>query len=107
MLDFYERGLISLEKIVEKMCHAPAKCFHVVNRGFIRESYAADLVLINPNNPFEVNKDNILYKCGWSPLEGKRFNHSVEQTMVNGNVVYKNGEFVSSVKGERLRFNPF
>lgn len=107
MLDFYERGLISLEKIVEKMCHAPAKCFHVVNRGFIRESYAADLVLVNPNNPFEVNKRNILYKCGWSPLEGKKFNHSVEQTIVNGNVVYKNGEFISSAKGQRIRFKPF
>ncbi len=107
MLDFYDRGLISLEKIVEKMCHAPAKCFHVVNRGFIRESYAADLVLIDPNKPFTVNKDNILYKCGWSPLEGTKFKHKIEQTIVNGNVVYKNGEFISDAKGQRMRFKPF
>ncbi len=107
LLDFYDRGLISLEKIVEKMCHAPAKCFHVVNRGFIRESYAADLVLVDPNSPYTVNKENILYKCGWSPLEGKIFNHTVSHTFVNGNVVYKNGEFISDAKGERMRFNPY
>ncbi len=107
MLDFYDRGLISLEKIVEKMCHAPAKCFHAVNRGFIREGYAADLVLIEPNKAFEVNKSNILYKCGWSPLEGKSFNHTIAQTIVNGNVVYTDGKFVSDEKGQRMRFKPF
>ncbi len=107
MLDFYDRGLISLEKIVEKMCHAPAKCFHVVNRGFIREGYAADLVLIDPNKSFTVNKSNILYKCAWSPLEGKQFNQTVTHTFVNGNLVYENGRFSKGLYGQRMEFNPF
>ena len=73
MLELYHQGKIRLEKIVEKMCHAPAICFQVENRGFIKEGYAADLVLVDIDNPWQVNKDNILYKCAWSPFEGNTF----------------------------------
>lgn len=104
MLDFYDRGLISLEKVVEKMCHAPANCFNIINRGFIREGYQADLLLVDRNKSYTVNKSNILYKCGWSPLEGKTFNHSLSHTFVNGNLVYTKGKFTSSAIGERLKF---
>jgi dihydroorotase len=105
MLEMFQRGLISLEKIVEKMCHAPAICFKVKNRGFIREGYAADLVLVDLNAPWMVEKNNILYKCGWSPFEGQRFQSAVSHTFVNGNLVYCNGTFDETVKGERLMFD--
>jgi len=104
MLDFYDRDLISLERIVEKMSHAPAKCFNILNRGYVREGYQADLILVDANKPYTVAKDNIHFMCGWSPLEGKTFNHTVSHTFVNGNIVYHNGKFTSDVKGERLRF---
>tara|TARA_B110000467_G_scaffold152097_1_gene161118 strand:+ start:8751 stop:10085 length:1335 start_codon:yes stop_codon:yes gene_type:complete len=105
MLEFYHRGKISLEKMVEKMSHAPAICFHVENRGFIREGYAADLVLVNLNNPWEVTKENILYKCGWSPFEGTTFQSAVTHTWVNGHLAYANGQFDESQKGQRLQFD--
>ena len=105
MLELYHQGKIRLEKIVEKMCHAPAICFQVENRGFIREGYVADLVLVDIDNPWEVNKDNILYKCAWSPFEGKTFKSRVTHTWVNGHLAYQNGSFDESQKGHRLTFD--
>ncbi|MCK4569245.1 MAG: dihydroorotase [Bacteroidales bacterium] len=105
MLELFKRGVISLEKVVEKMCHAPAVCFGVKNRGFIREGYAADLALVDLNDPWTVEKDNILYKCGWSPFEGQQFHSAVTHTFVNGHLTYKMGVFDESVKGKRLLFD--
>lgn len=105
MLEFYHQGKMTLPKIVEKMCHAPAVCFQIENRGFIREGYAADLVLIDLNKPWQVKKDNILYKCGWSPFEGITFQSSITHTWVNGHLAYVNGYFDESQKGQRLLFN--
>lgn len=105
MLHYYKQGKISIENIVEKMCHAPAKCFQIAERGFIREGYYADLVLVDLNKKNTVEKDNILYKCGWSPLEGFEFPASVEKTFVNGYPVYENGVVDTSYRGMRLKFN--
>jgi dihydroorotase len=105
MLDFYQKGEISLEKIVEKMCHNPAICFNIQKRGFIKEGYYADLVLIDLNKSWKVNKDNILYKCKWSPFENKVFKGKVTHTLVNGNIVYENGIFDENKKGMRLLFD--
>jgi len=102
MLEFYKQGLISLEKIVEKMCHNPAILYHIEKRGFIREGYYADLTLVDLNNNWTVAKDNILYKCGWSPLEGTTFTTKVLKTFVNGNMVYDDGKFDERVKGQEL-----
>ena len=104
MLDFYHQGKITLEKIAEKMAHAPAKCFRMEDRGFIREGYFADLVLVDLNRPFTVNKSNIYYKCGWSPLEGHEFQSSISATLVNGFLAYQNGKFNENQRGERLLF---
>jgi dihydroorotase len=105
MLEFVKNGKISLEKVVEKMCHNPAICFKVENRGYIRKGYFADLVLVDLNNPWEVNKDNILYKCGWSPFEGEIFNSKITHTLVNGHIAYENGCFDETQKGMRLTFD--
>tara|TARA_B100000513_G_scaffold195259_1_gene125531 strand:+ start:246 stop:1580 length:1335 start_codon:yes stop_codon:yes gene_type:complete len=105
MLELYHQGKIRLEKIVEKMCHAPAICFQIENRGFIKKGYAADLVLVEIDNPWEVSKDNILYKCAWSPFEGNTFKSKVTHTWVNGHLAYQNGTFDESQKGHRLTFN--
>ena len=105
MLQMVKQGAFSLEKIVEKMCHAPAELFRVEKRGFIRPGYYADLVLVDLNRPWVVDTDNILYKCGWSPFEGTRFDASVLQTWVNGSLVYDNGQFDESVRGDRLLFD--
>lgn len=105
MLGFYHEGKISLEKIVEKMCHAPAICFDVVDRGYIREGYFADLVLVDVDKVWEVNKNNLLYKCNWSPFEGKSFRGGVDQTYVNGNLVYNGGKLGDHGKGMRLTFD--
>ena len=105
MLDFVHKKKMSIEKVIEKMCHAPAICFQVEKRGFIREGYYADLAIINMNSPWVVEKSNLHYKCRWSPLEGKEFNSKVTHTFVNGHLVYKNGEFNENVKGKRLTFN--
>jgi dihydroorotase len=105
MLHYYKQGKISIEKIVEKMSHAPAKCFQIAERGFIREGYYADLVLVDANKKNTVEKENILYKCGWSPLEGFEFPASVEKTFVNGYPVYENGKVDTSYRGMRLKFN--
>ena len=105
MLEFYHQGKISLEKIVEKMCHAPAICFQVEGRGFIREGYAADLVLLDIDSPWQVEKENILYKCAWSPFEGTTFNSRVTHTFVNGHLAYSEGLFDETIKGQRLQFD--
>ena len=102
MLEFYKRGLISLEKIVDKMCHNPAILYRIEKRGFIKEGYYADLTLVDLNSTWTVKKDNILYKCGWSPLEGTTFTTNVISTFVNGNMVYNNGHFDEKVKGKAL-----
>jgi dihydroorotase len=104
MLEFYHQKKISLQKIVEKMCHSPAILYRIRNRGFIRKGYYADLVLVDLDAPWIVDKSNILYKCGWSPFEGQRFTSKVTHTLVNGNLVYWNGRFDESVKGKRLEF---
>jgi dihydroorotase len=87
------------------MAHAPAELFGIKNRGFIREGYYADLILVNPNQSWTVCKENILYKCGWSPLEGTTFSHRVEKTFVNGRLVYDNGKFDEVFRGKELAFN--
>ena len=105
MLHYHREGKITLEKVVEKMSHAPAKCFQIAERGFIREGYYADLVLVNLHQSNTVSKDNLLYKCGWSPLEGFQFPATVEKTFVNGYPVYQNGKVDSTYRGMRLKFN--
>ncbi|WP_163413741.1 amidohydrolase family protein, partial [Escherichia coli] len=85
----YKQGLISLEKIVEKMCHNPAILYRIKNRGFIREGYFADLAIVDLDASWVVSKENILYKCAWSPLEGMRFHSRVTHSFVNGNLVYE------------------
>ncbi len=104
MLEFFYKGKISLEKIAEKMSHAVADCFQIEKRGYIREGYFADLVLVDTNSPWTVDKSNILYKCGWSPFEGQTFHSKVTHTFVNGNLIYDNGKFDESKKGQRLLF---
>lgn len=105
MLEFWHRNIFSLEKIVEMMCHNPAILFNIKNRGFIREGYKADLCLIDPDKPWTVSKENILYKCGWSPLEGTTFNSKVVKTIVNGTIVYDDGIINEDYRGERLLFD--
>ena len=105
MLELHHRKIFSLEKIAEKMCHAPATAYMMDRRGFIREGYFADLVLVNLNKPITVNTENILYKCKWSPFEGVTFHSSITHTFVNGNMVYADGRIDESAKGMRLRFN--
>lgn len=104
MLEFYEKGMISLERIIEKMCHAPAECFHIEKRGFLEEGYWADIVLFDLNEKTAVTKDNIYYKCNWSPFEGHTFNSKVETTIVSGHLAYQNGQFFEDKKGERMLF---
>jgi dihydroorotase len=105
MMELVRRGKISLEKVVEKMCHAPARLFEVKDRGFIRKGFKADLVLVNPATEWTVAHRNILYKCGWSPMEGEQFHSKVSHTWVNGRLVYKEGLFNEMIRGERLEFN--
>ena len=105
MIEFYKRGKISLEKIAEKMSHSPAICFQVDKRGFIREGYWADLVLVNLNKPYLVSRKNILAKCGWSPFEGEVFGSTVISTIVSGNLVYEDGIIKDGIYGKRLAFD--
>ncbi len=104
MLHYYKEGKISLEKIAEKMSHAVADCFQINERGYIREGYFADLVMVDLKKDYSVSNKNILYKCGWSPLEGFHFNASIEKTMVSGNMVYENGVVNASHVGRRMEF---
>ncbi|TNJ44234.1 dihydroorotase [Tamlana fucoidanivorans] len=105
MLEMYHKGKISLEKVVEKMCHNPAILFQIERRGYIREGYYADLVLVDLNNPITVQKENILYKCGWSPFEGSTFKSRITDTFLNGTLVYQNGKFKEVKAAKRLTFN--
>ncbi len=104
MLEFYRLGKISLEKIVEKMCHHPAILFRIENRGFIREGHFADLVLVDMNKPWTVDRSNILSKCGWSPFEGQAFHSSVEKTWVSGRLAFDQGKVIEGQSGQRLSF---
>jgi len=104
MLELYHKGKITLEQIVEKMAHNVADCFGIEKRGFIREGYWADLVLVNLNDPWTVTKDNILYKCKWSPFEGATFKSKIAYTIVSGNLVWDNGKLVEGTTGKRLAF---
>ena len=105
LFEMSKQGVFSPELIVQKYCHAPADLFRIQKRGYLRPGYYADLVMLDPNQSFTVSKNNILYKCGWSPFEGTQFNTSIHKTFVNGNLVYDDGVFDESVKGMRLLFN--
>ena len=105
LFEAHHQGKISVEKIVEKMCHNPAKIFKIEKRGFIKEGFYADLAIVNPAKPWSVNKDNILYKCGWSPFEGTNFKSRVSHTFVNGQLVYENAKVKEIKAGKRLLFD--
>jgi dihydroorotase len=105
MLELMHQGAFSLEEVVEKMCHAPARMFQVKDRGFIREGHHADLVLVDLNAPWTVTKQNLLYKCGWSPFEGQKFLSRILRTWVNGQLVYLDGKVDSTVRGMRATFD--
>lgn len=104
MLEFVKNNDLKIEQIVEKMCHNPAKIFKISKRGFIKKGYWADLVIVDMNNKWTVSKENLLYKCAWSPLEGKTFNTKVVATIVNGKIVYENEKFYEAQKGRRVEF---
>ncbi len=104
MMELAIKGVFSKELVVEKMCHAPARLFNIKERGFIREGYFADIVLLDPQKSYEVTKENILYKCGWSPLEGITFRNSIDKTFVNGKIVYENGVVSDQFLGKALEF---
>ncbi|WP_430968448.1 dihydroorotase [Spongiimicrobium sp. 2-473A-2-J] len=105
LLENYHRGRLSLEKIVEKMCHNPAKLFQIKKRGFVREGCYADLVALNLDDPWQVKRENIAYKCGWSPFEGNTFRSKITHTFVNGHLAYENGNFSDKRNAERLTFD--
>lgn len=104
MLELAKKGKISKEQVVSKMCHAPAIMFQIHKRGYIRKGYFADLVLVNPNKPYTITRDNILYKCQWAPLEGETMSTTIEKTFLNGKIAFENG-VVNEVRGEMLRFD--
>src|SRR5690606_30234875 len=104
-LEFYHKGKIPLEKVVQKMCHNPALIFNVKDRGFIREGYYADLVCVVLNQHWIVSKENILAKCGWSPFAGTTFRSAVEHVFVAGHHAFNNGKFNEEKMGERLTFD--
>jgi len=105
MLEMSKKGFISIEKVIQKMCHAPADLFRIDRRGYIREGYFADLVLLDPNLSWVVSPENILYKCGWSPFDGQEFSNKVVTTFVNGQEVYSNEKTTDFVAGKRVMFN--
>ncbi len=106
MFEAYHQGKISIEKIVEKMCHNPAKIFNIDRRGFIKEGYYADLVLVNASKTWQVTRESLLYHCGWSPFEGEKFQSQISHTFVNGHLVYQNGQVNDTLlAGKRLLFN--
>jgi dihydroorotase len=104
MLEMSKKGFISIEKIIQKMCHAPADLFRIKNRGYIREGYFADLVLVDPNKSWIVSPKNILYKCGWSPFEGTQFSNKVVTTFLNGEKVFSNDKITNNIFGARIGF---
>ena len=99
------QGIVSKEKIVEKTAHNPSILFQIEKMGFLREGYFADIVIIDPNRKRKVEKDSILYKCGWSPFEGITFSHTIHKTFVNGNIVFSDGMIIEGSLGKRLKFN--
>ena len=105
LINFVKEGKISLEKVVEKMCHNPAILFEVKKRGYIKEGYYADLVLVDMDKTWTATKENTLYKCGWTPFEGTEFKSSITQTFVNGNLIFNEGKFNDVLKGQRIEFN--
>ena len=105
MLELAKQGVCTVEQVVEKMCHAPAVRFRIHERGFLRPGFFADLVLVDPNAPWTVAPENILYKCGWSPFEGTTFSHRVVRTLVNGKIAYENGRVDPTVRGRELAFD--
>lgn len=105
MLDKAQEGKITVERVVEKMAHAPADLFRIEDRGYVREGYYADLVVVDPNTSVTVDKENLLYKCKWSPFEGHTFRHTIDKTFVNGNLVYSDGKVIEGSTGSRLLFN--
>lgn len=105
MLEMSKKGFITVEKVVQKMCHAPADLFRIYRRGYIREGYFADLVLIDPNQSWVVSPENILYKCGWSPFEGTEFSHKIVTTLINGQTVFDKNKINEPVRGQRITFN--
>jgi dihydroorotase len=105
MLELANQKYFSREDVIKWMCHNPAELFQIENRGFIKEGYCADLVLIDPNEKTIVTKNSLLYKCGWSPFEGTTFNNKIVATFVNGNKVYENGRIIEGKAGEKLKFN--
>ena len=104
MLEFYHNNILSLNTIVDKMCHTPADVFNISQRGYIRKGYWADLVLIDPNRKMQVAQDNLLYKCGWSPLEGLTFRSSISHTIINGQIAYQNGNVQETQHARKLAF---
>jgi dihydroorotase len=104
MMEFVHQKKISIERMVQKMSHNPAILFEIERRGFIREGYFADLVMVNPNQPWQVGKNNILAKCGWSPFEGNTFHTTVLNTWVSGHLAYSQGKINEGKMGERLQF---
>lgn len=103
MLEYVKKGKISYEKVIDKMCHAPAQCYKIKDRGYIREGYWADCVIVDNNKTYTITKDNILYKCQWSPLENMVFSHSIDSTFINGVLVYKKGKIIESSQGASQR----
>lgn len=105
MLEKVNEGKITIERVVEKMAHAPSQLFKIIDRGFIKEGYFADIVIVDPKSTHTVSRNTILSKCGWSPFEGYTFNHKIDKTFVNGNLVYDNGKIIEAGNGSRLLFN--
>jgi dihydroorotase len=105
MLDLVDKKEMTIETLVEKMCHAPARVFNISKRGYIEKGFNADFVLLNPNKPHNITATDIISKCGWSPFEGATFNWAVEQTWSNGECVYRNGKINEEVRGKALKFN--
>jgi dihydroorotase len=104
MLEKVKEGYITIERMVEKMAHAPATLFRIENRGFLREGYAADIVLVNPSAPTKVMNEEVLYKCAWTPFHDYTFSSAISKTFVNGNLVYNNGKIQEQGSGQRLTF---
>jgi len=105
VLELVHDHVMSLEQAVSKMCHAPAEIFRVKERGYLREGYFADLVLLDLQKNQTVTREDVLYKCGWSPLEGRTLRSSISQTFVNGELKYDNGQFIGAANGQRLKFD--
>jgi dihydroorotase len=107
MLEKSNEGIIPIERVVEKMAHSPAELYRIRNRGFLREGYFADVVMVNPNQPHQVNKSNLLYKCCWSPFEGTTFSNSIERTFINGKIAFENESIIECGVGSRLSFGKY